>query len=60
MRNYSTERFKEDIIQAFYDGLKHKPDTAFGNVKSDVLVDKDPLFKRINFCSIIRQSAWQG
>ena len=24
--------FKEDIIQAFYDGIKHKPDTTFGNV----------------------------
>jgi hypothetical protein len=23
-----TERFKEDIIQAFYDGIKHKPDTT--------------------------------
>jgi hypothetical protein len=26
-----TPRFKEDIIQAFYDGNKHKPDTTFGN-----------------------------
>jgi hypothetical protein len=26
--------FKEDIIQAFYDGIKHKPETTFGNVKS--------------------------
>jgi hypothetical protein len=24
-----TEQFKEDIIQAFYDGIKHKPDTTF-------------------------------
>jgi hypothetical protein len=24
--------FKEDIIQAFYDGIKHKPETTFGNV----------------------------
>jgi len=22
-------RFKEDIIQAFYDGIKHKPETSF-------------------------------
>ena len=32
-----TEHFKEDIIQAFYDGIKHKPETTFGNVKADVL-----------------------
>jgi HD superfamily phosphodiesterase len=55
-----TEHFKEDIIQAFYDGIKHKPDTTFGNVKADVLADKDPHFQRGNFCSVIRGSAWRG
>jgi hypothetical protein len=50
--------FKEDIIQAFYDGIKRKPDTTFGNVKADVLADKDPTFKRSDFCSVIRGSAW--
>jgi hypothetical protein len=54
-----TERFKEDIIQAFYDGIKHKPHTTFGNVKADVLADKDAHFKRGNFCSVIRASAWR-
>jgi hypothetical protein len=55
-----TEHFKEDILQAFYDGIKHKPETTFGNVKADVLADKDPNYKRTNFCSIIRESAWRG
>jgi HD domain len=55
-----TPRFKEDIIQSFYDGIKHKPDTTFGNVKADVLADKDPHFHRGNFCSVIRGSAWRG
>lgn len=55
-----TPHFKEDIIQAFYDGIKHKPDTTFGNVKADVLADKDPHFRRGNFCSVIRGSHWQG
>jgi len=55
-----TARFKEDIIQAFYDGIRHKPDTTFGNVKADVLADKDPHFHRGNFCSVIRASAWKG
>jgi hypothetical protein len=30
-------RFKEDIIHAFDDGIKHKPRSTFGNVKADVL-----------------------
>lgn len=55
-----TPHFKEDIIQAFYDGIKHKPNTTFGNVKADVLADKDPHFHRGNFCSVIRGSHWHG
>jgi HD domain len=53
-------RFKEDIIQTFYDGIKHKPETTFGNVKADVIADKDPHFHSGNFCGVIRASAWAG
>lgn len=55
-----TPQFKEDIIQAFYDGIKHKPHTTFGNVKADVIADKEPHFHAGNFCSVIRCSAWKG
>ena len=55
-----TEKFKEDIIDAFYEGIKHKPETTFGNVKADVIADKDPHFCRGNFCSVIRCSKWLG
>jgi CRISPR/Cas system endoribonuclease Cas6 (RAMP superfamily) len=55
-----TSHFKEDIIAAFYNGIKRKPETTFGNVKADVLADKDPHFHRGNFCSVIRASAWTG
>ena len=51
-------RFKEEIIQAFYDGIQHKPETTFGNVKADVLADRDPSFRPENFCRVIRASAW--
>jgi len=52
--------FKEEIIQAFYDGIHNKPGTTFGNVKADVLADKDPSFRPGNFCRVIRASAWPG
>jgi hypothetical protein len=55
-----TARFKEDILQAFYDGIKHKPDTTFGNVKADVIADKEPHFHRGNFCAVIRGSRWHA
>lgn len=51
-------QFKEDIIDAFYQGIKHKPGTTFGNVKADVIADKEPDFTPGNFCSVIRCSAW--
>jgi hypothetical protein len=54
-----TQQFKEDIIRAFYDGIKHKPQTTFGNVKADAIADKEPGFQRANFCSIIRSSPWR-
>jgi hypothetical protein len=53
-------RFKEEIIQAFYDGFHHKPETTFGTVNADVLADKDPHFTPVNFCRVIRASAWPG
>lgn len=52
--------FKEEIIQAFYDGFHHKPETTFGTVNADVLGDKDPSFRPENFCRVIRASAWPG
>jgi hypothetical protein len=55
-----TPHFKEDILQAFYDGIRKKPGTTFGNVKADVLADKDPKFERGNFCNVIRSSSWNG
>ena len=55
-----TPHFKEDIIRAFYDGIKHKPNTTFGNVKADVITDKEPHFHRGNFCRVIRRSHWNG
>lgn len=55
-----TPKFKEDILQAFYDGIRHKPESTFGNVTADVLADKDPKFVRGNFCSVIRHSAWRS
>jgi hypothetical protein len=53
------EHFKEQIIHAFNEGFRHKPETTFGTVNDDVLALLDPKFKRANFCSIILNSAWK-
>ena len=53
---YPRVDFKESIIQALADGLAHRPETAFGNVKADVLAEKLPGHERPNFCELIRAS----
>jgi hypothetical protein len=53
---YPRVNFKESIIQAFADGMAHRPDTTFGTMNDDVLAEKLPGFERANFCEIIRAS----
>jgi HD superfamily phosphodiesterase len=53
---YPRVDFKESIIQAFADGIAHKPETAFGNVKADVMAEKLPGYERPDFCALIRAS----
>jgi hypothetical protein len=48
--------FKHQIIEAFGAGIAHKPQTAFGNVKADVLERTLPGYKRPNFCELILAS----
>jgi HD superfamily phosphodiesterase len=48
--------FKHGIIEAFAAGIAHKPETAFGNVKADVLDRTLPGYIRPNFCDLILAS----
>jgi HD superfamily phosphodiesterase len=48
--------FKHRIIEAFGAGIAHKPETAFGNVKADVLERTLPGYRRPNFCEMILAS----
>jgi hypothetical protein len=50
--------FKHGIIDAFYQGMKHRPGSTFGTFNDDVLAFKDPHFRRIDMCSIILDSVW--
>jgi hypothetical protein len=52
--------FKENIIDAFYHGIAHRPDSTFGTVNDDVLAFKNPKFERADFCKIILTSAWEA
>jgi hypothetical protein len=51
-------QFEQDIIDAFYDALKHRPDSTFGTFNDDFLAYKDPSFRRGDLCSVIVDSPW--
>ena len=50
--------FKRQILGAFNDGFKDRPDTTFGTVNSDVLAHFDHGFERTDFVDVILNSAW--
>src|ERR1700721_4677292 len=45
--------FKNRILAAFTDGMKHRPQTTYGTMNADVLERFDPTFKRNNMVSPI-------
>lgn len=50
--------FELGIIDAFFEGMKHRPDSTFGTFNDDILAFKDPAFRRADICSIILASRW--
>ncbi|WP_440066839.1 HD domain-containing protein [Streptosporangium sp. OZ121] len=50
--------FKRRILDAFTEGIRHKPQTTFGNVKADVLAHHVPGFVRGDFVRTILDSPW--
>jgi hypothetical protein len=52
------KEFKRQILEAFTEGNRNRPDTTFGNVNADVLSHFVPGFEYTNFVDVIRNSAW--
>jgi hypothetical protein len=50
--------FEHQMIEAFYQGMKHRPDSTFGTMNDDFLAQKDPTFQRLNICSMMLASHW--
>jgi hypothetical protein len=48
--------FKDGIVDAFYDGIKDKPQTAYGTMNADILEAKDPSYVRPDMCALISSS----
>jgi hypothetical protein len=52
--------FKAGIVEAFFEGMRDKPETAFGTMNTDVLEAKLPGYVRPNFCELIANSPLRG
>ncbi len=50
--------FKRQILQAFTEGMKDRPDTTFGTMNDDVLAHFVPGFVRTDFVEVIQNNAW--
>jgi hypothetical protein len=50
--------FKNRILAAFNDGMKHRPDSTFGTMNDDVLAHFDPTFQRQDFVNLILNNSW--
>jgi len=50
--------FKPQILKAFTNGFRDRPDTTFGTVNAGVLAHFSPGFVRTDFVNVIEQSAW--
>jgi len=50
--------FKGEILAAFTEGMRHRPDSTFGTMNDDVLAHFVPGFERSDFVDIIRNSPW--
>jgi hypothetical protein len=52
--------FKTGIVESFYQGMRDKPDTAFGTMNTDILEAKLPGYVKPNFCDYIANSRLEG
>ncbi|BAY00192.1 putative metal-dependent phosphohydrolase [Mycobacteroides stephanolepidis] len=50
--------FKNGILNAFFEGNRHRPDSTFGNMNADVLAHFDPSFVRADLVELIRANSW--
>lgn len=58
VRAHPRPDFKRKILQAFYEGMRDRPETTFGTMNDDVLAHFDPSFARENFVNIIQKNSW--
>ncbi|MDA0159943.1 HD domain-containing protein [Solirubrobacter ginsenosidimutans] len=52
--------FKSGIVDAFFDGMRDRPDTTFGTMNTDILEGRLAGYVRPNFCQLIAANPLGG
>ncbi|WP_274655187.1 HD domain-containing protein [Paenibacillus humicola] len=55
---FPRSRFKQQILQTFLEGFKHKPETTYGTINADICELLLPGYVRPNFCHHVLHSKW--
>lgn len=50
--------FKNRILAAFNNGMRHRPHTTYGTMNADILAHFDPTFVREDMVDRIRNNDW--
>lgn len=50
--------FKNEFLQTFHEGLKHRPDTTYGTINADILEHFVPDFRRASMVDRVIASCW--
>ncbi|SET26781.1 HD domain-containing protein [Paenibacillus sp. NFR01] len=53
-------QFKENILNAFLEGFKDKPETTYGTINADICEMLLPGYQRPNFCHHVLHSKWNN
>jgi len=57
---YPRGDFKNDFLVAFHEGLRHRPDTTYGTVNSDIFEYFDPGFRSGSLVDRVMSSPWES
>lgn len=58
VKNFPRNGLKNNMINVFFEGFKHKPHTTYGNINADICACMMPSFEKKDYCDMILHSPW--
>jgi hypothetical protein len=58
VKQFPRNGLKNNMINVFFDGFKHKPHTTYGSINADICACMMPGYKRKDYCDLILHSPW--